>query len=76
LLIAADRLLPARLDGVAARYADFRGADLRRAKVAEADFSYSNLTDCDLRDVDIASAITTGAKLPLSYADPRASSAR
>jgi uncharacterized protein YjbI with pentapeptide repeats len=64
LLISDARLLPARLDGVHARYADFRGADLRRAKLSEADLAYSNLTDCDVRDSDIGSAVLTGAKLP------------
>ena len=32
LLITGRRLLPARLDNAQARYADFRGADLRRAR--------------------------------------------
>ena len=45
LLIAGERLLPARLDNAEARYADFRGADLRRMRMTGSDLSYANLGD-------------------------------
>ena len=53
LLIAAERLLPARLDNAEARYADFHGADLRKTHMTGSDFAYANLTGADLRDAEI-----------------------
>jgi uncharacterized protein YjbI with pentapeptide repeats len=64
LLISDQRLLPARLDNANARYADFRGADMRRIRMPDADLSYANLTGADVRDCEFGGAIFSGAKLP------------
>ena len=73
LLISHARLLPARLDMAQARYADFRGADLRRVRFSGADLAYANLSDCDVRGAEIAEADLTGARLPMMFADRMAS---
>jgi uncharacterized protein YjbI with pentapeptide repeats len=67
LMISDDRLLPARLDGVTARYADFRGADLRRVSLVGAALAYANLIDANLRDADTEDADLTGTKLPATF---------
>ena len=69
LMISDDRLLPARLDGVTARYADFRGADLRRASLAGAALAYANLIDANLRDTDTEQADLSGATLPAMFVE-------
>ena len=69
LLIASERLLPARLDNAEARYADFRGADLRRVRMTGSDFAYANLSTADLRDVDMTGVELAGAKLPMQFAE-------
>jgi len=68
-LISDARLLPTRLDGALARYADMRGADLRRVCLTETDLAYANLSDADLRDTDLGCAILTGTKLPMTVMD-------
>lgn len=68
-MISDDRLLPARLDRIAARYADFRGADLRRASLIGGDLSYANLADANLRDADTDECEFTGAKLPAMFVE-------
>jgi uncharacterized protein YjbI with pentapeptide repeats len=63
LMLDDNILLCARLDGVSARYADFRGADLRGASIRSADFGYVNLIGANLRDADTAETQLGGAKL-------------
>jgi uncharacterized protein YjbI with pentapeptide repeats len=74
LTINGTRLLPARLERVSARYADFRGADMRRANLTEADFAYAALAGADLRGADVTDAdpradVTLG-RIPPRYCSP------
>jgi uncharacterized protein YjbI with pentapeptide repeats len=68
LLITKERLLPARLERIDGRYADFRGADLRQAIFCEADLAYADITGAKLRATDFRGAILQGIKLSLDAA--------
>ena len=68
MLFRSERLLPARLERADARYADFRGADMRQTILTEADLAYANFTGAKLRAADFRGAMLQGIKLSLDAA--------